>query len=128
MADYTGLPPIPKTAVADTTGKNPANYSAVFQASDFATQLPVVEIPRIVITGGLVLASIQVWVATQLFDTALVGFGGLTVWSARNPMILKPGNEVWVLFGIPVSGNSAPQVTLWPRYDAAIPANQAAVQ
>ncbi len=125
MPDYVGLPAIAKTAAADMTGKNPGNYSCVFSASDFTSGVPYIEVPRIVITGGLVLAEIQVLVGAQLFTVSSVGFNGITVWSARNPMVLLPGNEVTILFGIPVSGNTAPQVTLWPRYDADIPANKA---
>ncbi len=125
MPAYVGLPPIPKTAAADTTGKNTGNYSAVFQASDFNAYVPYQEIPRIVISGGVVLAQIKIYVASQLFDTANIGFNGITVWSARNPLVLNPGYEVWILFSTAVSGNTAPTVTLWPRYDADNPANKA---
>jgi hypothetical protein len=125
MADYIGIPPIPKTAAADQTGKNPGNYSAVYQQSDFRTNVPYFEIPRMVITGGVILTTFTIYLATQLWDTAVIGYGGITVWSARNPMILAPGQEVWILFNLTVSGNTAPSVTLWPRYDLAIPANRA---
>ncbi len=124
MASYVGLPPIPKTAAADTTGMNPGNYTALFMASDFTSGVPYMEIPRMVISGGTVLAQIRVYLGTQLFDTANVGFNGITVWSARNPMVLLPGTEVKVLFTIPASA-AAPTVTLWPRYDADLPANKA---
>lgn len=124
MPTYIGTPPVPKTAAADQTGKNPGNYSAVFQPSDFRVNVPYFEIPRIVITGGVILSTFTIYLATQLWDTAVIGFGGITVWSARNPMLINPGNEVWILFAIATSGNTAPAVTIWPRYDLDIPANK----
>ncbi len=124
MPSYVGLPPIPKTATPDSTGMNPGNYTAVFMASDFTSGVPYLEVPRMVVSGGTVLAQIRVYLSTQLFDTANVGLNGITVWSARNPMVLLPGTEIKVLFGIPTSA-AAPTVTLWPRYDADLPANQA---
>lgn len=123
VADYLGLPPIPKTATTDTSGTNTGNYTAFFQASDFQSNVPYFELYRIVITGGVVLDSFTVYRGTQFWDTAVIGFGGITVWSARNPMPLTPGNDVSIYFAIPVSGNTAPSVTLWTRYDAALRAN-----
>lgn len=125
MPTYIGTPPVPKTAAADQTGKNSGNYSTVFQQSDYYTNVPYIEVPRIVISGGVILATFTIYLATQLWDTAVIGFGGITVWSARNPMLINPGSEIQILFSIAVFGNTAPSVTLWPRYDLDIPANRA---
>jgi hypothetical protein len=125
MADYIGLPPITKKATTDTTGANVGNYTAAFQSSDFNTNVPYFELYRIVITGGVLLASFGVYRGVQFWDQSICGFNGITVWSARNAMPLNPGNDVSIRFAITVSGNAAPSVTLWTRYDAAIRANVA---
>lgn len=127
MADYIGLPPVPKTASADSTGMNTGNYSVTFAASDFNAYVPYMEVTRLVITGGIELAEVKLYAGTQLVDSGNVGFNGITSWAPRIGLKLTPGQEFNVLFAIATSA-AAPDVTLWLQYDAAIPANMAAIR
>jgi hypothetical protein len=119
VADYDILAPIQTTAAADTTGRNPGNWTNAFQSSVMPLVNPVYEIYHMVVTGGPTLAAGRIYAPglTFPYSTVQLDANGNNEWDASQPLILKSGGEVYFLWASPVSGGSPPVVTLWPRYD-----------
>lgn len=123
MADYAPIGSRNKTAAADTTQQNPGNYTASFSSADWAGNWPVFECARIVIINVPILTQFSVNLNNRPWDTANGGFNSLTTWDAQNPLLLNPGDQVDFLFALATSVTPAPAVTMWLRYDAALPVN-----
>lgn len=118
---YFPLPQVTVIAAADQTGKNTGNLTNAFSG----TILPRVawyEVYHAVVT--LVPAGAQ---ATITIGNKLWGFTnplGGSEWDPSQPMLVQDGQEIYFLWTQSATAPpSLPVVTLWLRYDPALPGN-----
>lgn len=123
MADYITLGSRSVTAVADTTGRNKGNYTNAFTPGVLAVDVPYFEAYHALFTSAQLLAQVTVWINGAQWSFAAAGYGGGAEWDPVNPMLLRPGDEVYFFWNTASSVTTAPIVTLWLRYDAALQAN-----
>lgn len=82
---------------------------------------PQYEIYHMTVIDGPPLAGGVIYVGlTNPWSTVQLDVNGTNEWDPSEPLLLLSGGEVYVLWNSPVSGGSAPVVTLWPRYDPMI--------
>lgn len=114
---YVTLGSRPVTAVADTTGLNPGKFTAVVDQSVINSTVSVIEMYHMYIeaptlTGQATTA--KVLLNTQFWDATLIG--QLNSWDPSQPMLIQPGDTIYVLFNVPISTTPAPIVTCWFRF------------
>lgn len=126
MPEYLPLAPQSVISSADSTGVNPGNLSAVFSSG----QLPLVgvfEIYHMAIKSGPVLGSASIWTAGRQWSTVTLGLSGENEWDPNQPILMKQSEEIWFLWSLATATTTKiPVVTIWPRFDATLPVNQAA--
>ncbi len=121
MPSYVGLGQRTAIGVTDTTGNNPGNWTVTFQPSDMASNLAVVEVYKIVLSGPK--GSIFEWfIDVQQWDVAQRG--DFNSWDPVQPLQVSAGQSMFFYWLIASTQRPAPQVTLWLRYDADLPGNQ----
>jgi len=104
-------------AAADTTGRNAGNYTAVFDATVLGIQNPYFEMYKLYLTAPVLAGgSTQVDVGLNLnyWDTTLIG--QRNAWDADQPLLMTPGDTLYVYFNVPTSNTTVPVVYAWFRY------------
>lgn len=124
MADYVTLGSRVVTAAADTTGRNSGNFTNWFTPAVLGVDVPYFECHHILFTGAALLATATIWVGGAQWSFAAAGFGGGAEWDPVNPLLLRPGDEVFFFWNTASTSASVPLVTMWLRFDASIPANR----
>lgn len=128
MPSYVPIGARPLTAAADTTGRNKGNYTCAFTPDILNVKVPFFEIYHALFTGARLLDSVTIYIGTYQWSFASAGVGGGSEWDPAQPMLLRPGDEVYFFWSTPVAGNTPPVVTPWLRFDTEIPANQGYAQ
>lgn len=108
----------PVKAAADTTGLNPNNYTAAFSPSVIPTQVPVFELYHLYVTAPTLVGvstTATVMLNTNYWDVTLIGQANS--WDPSQPMLMRPGDTLYVLFNVPTSNTTVPTVTAWFRYE-----------
>lgn len=123
MSTYLTLGPKTAKGAEDTTGLNEGNWTVTFGPQELGQRVPFFEVYKIVIAGAAGSSAIvridgNNWDYVQRADA--------NSWEAGSPMPLTPGQTVYWFWSDPVTDDTPPQVTMWLRYDLAIPANTAA--
>jgi hypothetical protein len=123
MADYTGLPQVILTATADSTGKNTGNWTNAFtSATPSWPFIPQWEIYHMTVTSGPVLGAATIFLRGSLYSSVTIGTSGSNEWDPEQPAIVNSGDELDFFWNVAASG-TAPIVTVWGRYDAALARN-----
>lgn len=117
---YIGLGPRYLIASADTTGFNAGNYTNAFSPAILASNVPYFEIHHMIVQQVPIGASAQIIINGRSWGFTLPNGG--SEWDPAQPLLLTPGDELDFLWSIAATG-TAPLVTVWLRYDPAIPAN-----
>lgn len=115
---YVTLGSRPVTAVADTTGLNPGNYTAALDDSVIGSTVPQFEMYHMYIeapTQTGVATTAKVLLNTQFWDATLIG--QLNSWDPSQPMLVQPGDTIYVMFNVPTGTTPAPVVTCWFRFN-----------
>lgn len=121
MADYNTLGSRQITAAADQTGLNAGNWTNAFTSADLPST-SVYEIYHAVVTGAPAGATAVVNIDARPFSFTAPGFGGGSEWDPQQPPIITAGQEIYFLWSAAAAG-TPPVVTIWLRYDTALPAN-----
>lgn len=121
---YIPIGPRPLVATADTTSRNRGNYTNWFNPQVLSTQIPYIEIYHVLFTAAPLLASVNIYINTNQWSFAAAGIGGGSEWDPVSPMLLRPGDEVFFFWAVPVIGNPPPSVTCWLRYDPTLQPNK----
>lgn len=124
---YVPLGPRPANGIKDTTGNNAGNWTVPLTSSVIQSSVPYFELHHLFIKSPTLSdaqTSAQVMINNNFWDATLVA--QLNSWDPSQPMLLTPGDDVYVLFNVPISMTPAPFVCAWFRYDPSIPANQGA--
>jgi hypothetical protein len=107
----------PVTAVPDMTGRNPGNWTAMLDGKLINVSHPVYELyhwfiqsPTLagVPTTATVLINLYQW------DVTLVGQANS--WDPAQPLLMTPGDTLYVMFNVPTTMTPAPTVVGWFRY------------
>lgn len=104
-------------AAVDTTGQNPGNYTATFDAKVLGIQNPYFEMYKLFLTAPVLAGgSTQVDVGLNLgyWDTTLIG--QRNAWDANQALLMTPGDTLYVYFNVPTSNTTVPVVYAWFRY------------
>lgn len=106
----------------DQTGKNGGNLTTAFTAQDFPNGVAWFEVYHMVVSavppGGA--ATIMIGSKQWGYTAPLGG----SEWDPSQPMLLQTSQEVYFLWNIPAaSPPGTPVVTMWLRYDPALPGN-----
>lgn len=106
----------PVIAVADMTGQNPGNWTARIGHELIQATVPVFEMYHLYIksptlVGQLTIA--QVLLNQYYWDVTLIG--QYNSWDPSQPLLMTPGDDVYVTFNVPTSTTPAPMVTGWFR-------------
>ena len=99
---------------------NTGNYTAVFDPSVIAVNVPYFECYHIYVTAPVLTGSgtsIQIAVNSGYWDYNLLAQAN--GWDPAQPIILTPGDTLYCYFNVPTSNTTVPMVTCWFRYDIA---------
>ena len=130
MTTYVPLGPRVATVgqgqvMTDQTGNNPGNWTVQFDADDInASGVPYFEVCHIVVNGAPG-SSFTVWIENNQWDANQNGFANS--WDPAVPLPLRPGQRLFFYYSDPATDGFPPNITIWLRYDADIPANRNAV-
>jgi hypothetical protein len=123
--------PISLPAAADTTGNNPGNLTNAFTVNVLGTMPPVYEWYRAVIgtqnpaqIASLIPAPCAIYMLNKPISFTYPAGG--SEWDPSQPIPLRNGYEIYFYWQLAASTTPVPLVTLFLRYDADNPANQAA--
>jgi hypothetical protein len=115
---YVGLGYRPVTATPDVTGQNPGNWTCAFTSDMINVSQQRFELFHMFIEapslGDEEQARATVLLNTGKWDATLIG--QLNSWDPSQPMPLIPGDEIFVMFAVPISSTPPPQATCWFRY------------
>lgn len=108
----------PVVAAADTTGRNTGNYTAVFDGAVLGIQHPVFEMYHLYLTaptlnGQSTIA--DVLLNLNFWDTTLIG--QRNSWDPSQPLLMTPGDTLYLFFNVPTSNTTKPTATAWFRYN-----------
>lgn len=119
MSYYMPLGARPATAVADTTDLNTGNWTATLTPDVINVTVPVFEMYHMYIQAPTLNAGEQSNARVRwnqyFWDATLVA--QLNSWDPSQPMLLIPGDEISVLFNVPISSTPAPMITCYFRYE-----------
>lgn len=121
---YEGLGSRQVTAALDETGNNTGNYTAVFDPSVLAIDVPWFELYRGVVQDAVPGAQVTVYVDKRPVSAAPLP--QVAEWDPSQPVLLEPGSTIYFYFSTPLNAiptPPAPEVTLWFRFDAAMWSN-----
>lgn len=115
---FTTLGYRPFTGTPDTTGFNSGNYTAALDLGDVST-VSTFEMYHMYLTCPQ-LAGVPTTATVMLnqgfWDVTLIGQANS--WDPSQPMLCAPGDTLYVLFNVPTSNTTPPNVTAWFRYDS----------
>jgi hypothetical protein len=104
----------PQKGAADLTGRNTGNWTVTFTPNDLNVNVPFFEIYKIVVSGASG-STFNVYVDIAQWDTAI--YGAQNAWDPNQPLLMKPGENLYFFYSDPVSDATPPIVTIWLRYD-----------
>jgi hypothetical protein len=124
MPPWMPLGSVTARGAADTTGLNTGNWTVTFApGSPLVTYVPYFECYKWVAAGA---AGSTAVIRIDNRDWGLVTDGGAQEWEAGAAMPLTPGQSVYWFWSDPVTDDTAPDVTMWLRYDLGLAANASA--
>lgn len=115
---YVPLGYRPTTAVKDTTGHNPGNWTATLDSALLGITVPVFEMYHLYFVSPQLAGApttCTVMINQGFWDITLIGQANS--WDPSQPPLLQPGDYISLLFNVPVSSTPAPVVTAWFRYE-----------
>lgn len=117
MPGYVPLGYRPVKGVADPNGANPGNYTCVFDNSVINAKVSVFEMYHLyvtapLITGGETTATVAL--NGGYWDVTLTGQAN--GWDPAQPMLMQPGDTMYVYWNVPTSNTTPPTVTAWFRF------------
>lgn len=117
---YFPLPQVTGTAALDATGMNTGNLTNAFSG----TQLPRVawyEVYHAVVENIPPGATANINIGSKRWGFTYP-LGG-SEWDPSQPMLVQVGQEIYFMWNVANGTTPLPLVTLWLRYDPALPGN-----
>jgi hypothetical protein len=113
---YASLGPRTAVAVPDATGNNPGNWTIAFTEAVIAVHVPVFEIYHVGLRDAPAGASAQLYLGAFFWGFTAPGAGGGAEWDPNQPLLMQPGQELYMYWDAPASGKP-PSASIWMRYD-----------
>lgn len=113
---YMPLGSRPVKAIKDTTGLNTGNYTCIFDDSVINASTPRFEMYHMYVEAPSLVGqstTAKVVMNTGSWDATLLG--QLNSWDPSQPLLMTPGDTLYVLFNVPVPNATVPTVTAWFR-------------
>ncbi len=107
----------PIVGAADTSGKNPGNWTIAFTPDILNVNVAQFEVYKMIVEGADN-TTFTVFVDTWLWDVGV--YGTQNAWDPNEPLILRPGQTLYFCYSDPTSDNTPPTSTIWLRYDASL--------
>lgn len=117
MADYSRLPPLSVVAAADTTGKNPGNWTITVDLSTL-TNLTEYECYHASIDGPVGFGVAWYINNKQWSHTSQ---GWQNEWDPSEPALLRNSDTLYLYWAAPTTAVPVPTATFWFRYDVNLP-------
>lgn len=111
---YKRLGPRPMYAAADTTGNNAGKYTTVYSPKELGVNIPYFEVYHIAVSGPPG-ASFTVYLNNHFWDS--VAYGVQNGWDPSQPMILEPGDTVYLYWNTATTVTQRPFSEVWLRGD-----------
>lgn len=105
------------TGVKDPTGLNQGNWTIVFSPDIINVNLSQFEVYKMIVTGAAN-TTFDVYVDNSQWDTAV--YGTRNSWDPMQPLIMRPGENLYFLYSDPVTDGTPPTATIWLRYDPSV--------
>jgi len=112
---------LPLAATLDNTGFNSGNWTNAFTADKINIKIGNFECYHMVVSQVPAGAAAVIRIGTRPYSFTQP-FGG-SEWDPQQPMLLQPGQDVYFLWDVAVTVLPAPLVTMYFRYDPALPGN-----
>lgn len=109
------------TSAADTTGRNPGNYTAYFTSQVLGLNVPQYELYHAVVTSVPTGATATVYLNSDEWSFTAPGFGG-SEWDPQQPLLMRPGDELFFFWS--TGTGTKPLVSCWFRYDEDLSINK----
>jgi hypothetical protein len=106
------------TAAADPTGLNAGNWTNAFTKQVLGANVPYFEIYSMSVTNVPVNGSLVAYVNSRMRSSAKL-FGNAE-WDPSQPILMTPGDELYIAWTAAAASGTAPAATVWLRYDPAI--------
>lgn len=106
------------TAAADATTLNAGNLTAVFNDANMGINTTTFELYHLALLNIPSNTTVSVYLGMQLYTVAQLDTIG--DWDPIQPMILQPGQDIYICFNIAAASATIPVVTAWFRYDPLI--------
>lgn len=103
---------------ADLTGRNPGNWTVVFDPALINVNEGIFECHKMIVTGGAPTSTFTIYRDLAQWDTAV--YGALNSWDAYNPLQLRPGQYIYFFYSSLATDGFQPQVTIHMRYDPSL--------
>lgn len=120
---YLPLPQATVTAAPDSTGRNTGNLTSQFDQVVLNSHVAWYECYHMVVTSVPAGAQATIWIGSKQWGFTFP-FSG-SEWDPSQPMLLQDGQEVFFFWSVAAATVPAPVVTMWLRYDPALPGNPA---
>lgn len=104
----------PVTGLLDTSGHNPGNWTVAFTPDIIHITQFQFEVYKIVVKGAPN-TTFDVYVELYQWDTAI--YGTKNSWDPSQPLIMRPGESLYICYSDAVADDIPPQATIWLRYD-----------
>ena len=103
---------------ADTTGRNPGNWTVTFDPNLLNVQVTEFEVYKIIVKGGAASATFDVYVDAQLWDTAV--YAPNNSWDPTQPLIVRFGQSVYFFYTSAATDGKQPLITAWLRHEVSL--------
>jgi hypothetical protein len=101
-----------QTGAADTTGKNPGNWTVQFTPAVININQQPFEVYKIIVSGASG-STFTVYVDTWQWDNVQVG--QINSWDPNQTLLLNPGQTLYFFWSDPDTDGTPPTVTCWFR-------------
>lgn len=107
----------PVTGALDNSGHNPGNWTIAFTPNLLTVNVSYFEVYKMIVQGASG-TTFNVFVDLMQWDTAV--YGTQNSWDPMQPLLMKPGENLYFCYSDAVSDLTPPVATIWLRYDPAI--------
>lgn len=107
----------PVIGTLDNSGHNPGNWTIAFTPNLLTVNVSYFEVYKMIVQGASG-TTFNVFVDLMQWDTAV--YGTQNSWDPMQPLLMKPGENLYFCYSDAVSDLTPPIATIWLRYDPAI--------
>jgi hypothetical protein len=106
----------PVTGVADITGMNVGNWTITFSPAILNFTVPEMLVYKIQTKGALG-STFSIYVDTAQWDVNLYGPQNSWYDDTGDSLVLRPGQNLYLLYSDPTTDDNPPVATIYLRYD-----------